>query len=210
VQSTLNSLQDRVLGVVATVGGWTLTGGGALAGVYLGHRTTEDLDLFLYGARSFAREPRAVEDALVADGLEVATVQRSPGFVRLEVDDGHDRIVVDLVAEPVPRVDEPLVLRPGLWVDSAYEILVNKLGALLSRSELRDLEDVRALVAIGVDLDRAIRDVSRKDGGFSPMTFAWVIGQLDLSRAAALGFDGTALTEFRDELLRWLAAELQV
>jgi hypothetical protein len=125
VQSTLNSLQDRVLGVVATVGGWTLTGGGALAGVHLGHRT-------LYGARSFDREPRAVEDALV---------------------------------------------------------------------------DARALVAIGVDLDRAIRDVSRKDGGFSPMTLAWVIGQLDLSRAKALGFDRVALAEFRDELLRRLAAE---
>src|SRR5690606_29774095 len=74
VQSTLNSLQDRVLRVVATVGGWTLTGGGALAGVHLGHRTTEDLD---------HREPRALEDALVADGLAVSTLQRSPGFVRL-------------------------------------------------------------------------------------------------------------------------------
>ena len=41
----------------------------------------------------------------IEDGLEVATVQRSPGFVRLAVGDGHDRIVVDLVAEPVPRVD---------------------------------------------------------------------------------------------------------
>lgn len=207
MQSTLNSLQDRVLGVVATVGGWTLTGGGALAGVHLGHRITEDLDLFLYGARSFDREPRAVEDALMADGLEVATLQRSPGFVRLAVGDGQDRTVVDLVAEPVPRVDEPLVLRPGLWVDSPYEILVNKLGALLSRSELRDLEDARALVAIGVDLDRAIQDISRKDGGFSPMTLAWLIGQLDLSRAKALGFDRTSLAEFRDELLRRLAAE---
>jgi Nucleotidyl transferase AbiEii toxin, Type IV TA system len=210
VQSTLNSLQDRVLRLVATVGGWTLTGGGALAGVHLGHRITEDLDLFLYGARAFDREPRAVEDALVADGLEVATLQRSPGFVRLAVDDAHvhARVVVDLVAEPVPRVDEPLELRPGLWVDSPYEILVNKLGALLSRSELRDLEDVRALVASGVDLDRALRDVSRKDGGFSPMTLAWVIEQLDLSRAAALGFDPQALAECRDGLLRRLAAEV--
>jgi len=207
MQSTLNSLQDRVLGVVATVGGWTLTGGGALAGVHLGHRTTEDLDLFLYGARSFDHEPRAVEDALVAHGLEVSTLQRSPGFVRLSVGDGRDRVVVDLVAEPVPRVDEPLVLKPGLWVDSPYEILVNKLGALLSRSELRDLEDARALVAIGVDLDRAILDVPRKDGGFSPMMFAWVIGQLDLSRAAALGFDRAVLADFRDELLRRLAED---
>lgn len=207
MKSTLNSLQERVLEIVATVGGWSLTGGGALAGVYLGHRTTEDLDLFLYGARAFDREPRAVQDALVAAGLEVTTLERSPSFVRLSASDGTLRVVVDLVAEPVPRVDKPQVLRPGLHVDSPYEILVNKLGALLSRSEPRDLEDVRVLTASGVDLDRALGDVSRKDGGFSPMTLAWVLQQFDLSRAAALGFDPDALGKCRDDLVERLTAD---
>jgi len=208
VQSTLSSLQQRVLGVVANVGGWTLTGGGALAGVYLGHRVTDDLDLFLYGTRSFDQEPRSVEDALVADGLSVSTLQRTPGFVRLRVDDSeHERLIIDLVAEPVPRVDQPAELKPGLWVDSAYEILVNKLGTLLSRSELRDLEDTRALVESGVDLERALQDVSRKDGGFSPMTLAWLLRRLDLSRAPRLGFDPVALDGFRAQLIARLIRE---
>lgn len=63
-------------------------------------------------------------------GLTVTALQRTPGFVRLAVDDEQERLIVDLVAEPVPRVDQPVEVRPGLWVDSAYEILVNKLGTL--------------------------------------------------------------------------------
>ena len=208
MQSTLNSLQDRVLGVVATVGGWTLTGGGALAGVYLGHRVTDGLGFFLYGPRSFDQEPRVFEDALIANGLAVTALQRTPGFVRLSVaEPNQERLVVDLVAEPVARVDRPTELKPGLWVDSAYEILVNKLGTLLSRSELRDLEDTRALVASGVDLERALGDVPRKDGGFSPMTLAWVLNGLDLSRAETLGFDSGALQAFREALITRLTRE---
>ena len=47
--SRLTPLQERVLGLLAAIRPrWTL-GGGALAGVHLGHRTTRDLDLFFHG-----------------------------------------------------------------------------------------------------------------------------------------------------------------
>ena len=62
-----------------------------------------------------------------------------------------------------------------ILIDSPHEILVNKLCALLSRSELRDLLDVKALVENGIDLDRALADAPRKDAGFSPLTLAWVL-----------------------------------
>jgi hypothetical protein len=39
------------------------------------------------------------------------------------------------------------------------------------------------------------------------MTLAWVLGQLDLSRARALGFDPEVLERVRQELLQRLAAE---
>ena len=92
-------------------------------------------------------------------------------------------------------------LQPGLRIDAAADILVNKLCALVSRSELRDLEDVRALVASGLDLDRALDQAPSKDGGFSPMTLAWLLPQLDLARAAELGLDPVRLESFRERLL---------
>lgn len=202
MRSRLTPLQRRILDVLAADGGaWTLTGGAALAGFHLGHRRTDDLDLFFHGLRAFDREPRQVEDALVAAGLAVAVLQRERGFVRLDVRDDVERVTVDLVAEPVSTVAPPLEVAPGLRVDAPHEILVNKLNALVSRSELRDLEDVRALVATGGDLERAIEDASVKDGGFSPMTLAWLLGSLPLERAPALGFDAGALGAFRDELV---------
>jgi hypothetical protein len=62
----------------------------------------------------------------------------------------------------------------AIRVDTAYEILVNELCALLGRSELRNLVEVRALLDQGFDLARALADAPKKDSGFSPVTLAWV------------------------------------
>lgn len=46
----LDPLQERVLRVLAAAcPGWRLTGGAALAGFHLAHRTTRDLDLLWGG-----------------------------------------------------------------------------------------------------------------------------------------------------------------
>jgi hypothetical protein len=93
-----------------------------------------------------------------------------------------------------------------LHVDTLHEILVNKLCALLSRSEIRDLQDVRALLAKGCDLSRALADAPRKDGGFSPLTLTWVLRGLpvrSLSETVNLSAEqATELQGFRDELIR--------
>ncbi len=92
--------------------------------------------------------------------------------------------------------------------DTPHEILVNKLGTLLSRSELRDLRDVRELLLNGGDLERALADAPRKDGGFSPLMVAWLLRGWrisDMARVDAL--DDRRMHEletFRDELVQRL------
>jgi hypothetical protein len=98
-----------------------------------------------------------------------------------------------------------------IWVDTPHQILVNKLCALLSRSELRDLEDVQALVGSGLDLQRALADAPSQDGGFSPLTFAWVLRQLPIA-AMATALGGTeasvpALERYRDDLVEQVLAQ---
>ncbi len=92
-----------------------------------------------------------------------------------------------------------------IWVDTPHQILVNKLCALLGRSELRDLEDVQALVGTGLDLGRALVDAPEQDGGFSPLTFAWVLRQLPIAAmATAMGRTEDsvrALERYRDDLV---------
>jgi hypothetical protein len=174
VHSRLSPLQSRVLEVLAGLG-WTLTGGGALAGYHLGHRTTRDLDLFWHGRTSLDHLPAEVVRRLTEAGLESAILETAPAFRRVRVSDGVEVVPLDLVSDPVPVVEPPIEMAAGILVDTRREILANKLTALLSRWAVRDLVDVRALVASGEDLDQGLRDAAAKDGGFSPPTLAWVL-----------------------------------
>ena len=157
---------------------WTLTGGAALVGFHTQHRTTRDLDLFWQGKRELSGCDRETEARLVALGWQVRVIQRSPAFCRLLVKDEFEDVVLDLVADPVPTVEEPLRLtldEVTILVDTRHEILVNKVCALLSRSEPRDLLDVRILLLSGGNLERALREAPMKDTGFSSLTLAWAL-----------------------------------
>src|SRR5262245_19375241 len=175
----LTALQWCILEILADIRPpWTLTGGGALVGFHLKHRTTNDLDLFWHGQSQLGALPQQVEDRLDSTGLEVKVVQRSGSFHQFRVGDGQEVCIVDLVAESIPPVEAPNMVRVqgiSISVDTPHEILVNKLCALLGRAEIRDLIDVRALLQSGADLKKAIQDAPRKDAGFSPLTLAWIL-----------------------------------
>jgi hypothetical protein len=210
----LSSLQWSILERLAGLEPqWTLTGGGALAGFHLKHRTTRDLDLFWHKLDQLGPLPDEVRSRLVSSGFEVATLQTGTTFSKLRVSDGTETCIVDLVADPVDPVEAPIQLWIGtasLAVDTPHEILVNKLGALLGRSELRDLEDVEALLASGGDLDKALADAPKKDGGFSPLTLAWVLKDFRpsaLARIAGIQPDhAEQLDRFKESLIQRILA----
>lgn len=210
----LDALQRRVLETLADIEPrWTLVGGAALAGFHLHHRTTRDLDLFWRGLEGLGRIGRECEHRLRTHGMEAAVLQEGATFVRLRVGDGVTTTILDLVADPSSAIDAPDRFRVGVAtidVSAVHDLLVDKLCALLSRSELRDLVDVRALLGIGVDLDRALDDAPRRDAGFSPLHLTWTLEGL---RVEALGraadwpeIDVTALGRFRDDLVTRLAS----
>jgi hypothetical protein len=127
------------------------------------------------------------------------------------VSDGRDAWIVDLVAEPFAAIEPPeqaIVEGSALSVDTRHEILAGKLATLLERSEVRDLADVKALLDAGGDLRAALRDAPKKDAGFSPLTLAWVLKDLDPRPAVkALGWNARQA----DELLsfrQWLIGQL--
>ena len=207
-QGKLTSGQVDVLCALAgTVPRWRLCGGGALAGFYTRHRATRDLDL-LWEAPDLTLVVDAVERHLAAAGFSLDVLQRAPAFRRYRVERGDEVLVLDLIAEPLAVVTAPIEQAIGnrqLLVDAPHEILVAKLTALLGRSELRDLEDVAALLEAGGDLARALADAPRKDAGFSPPTLAWVLDQFPVEALGrALGRpseDVERLARFREKLV---------
>ena len=209
----LSALQARVLHVLAGLRPrWTLTGGGALVGMYTKHRDTRDLDLFWHGAKELGDLPREVVGLLQSDGFVVESVQSAPAFHRYRVLKGEESVLVDLVADPGPTLDEPrefVIEGAAILVDTEREILVNKLCTLLARSELRDLVDVRTLLEAGGDLEGSLALAPQKDAGFSPLTLAWVLRGLPITslglgsgRPAA---EVSSLERFRDEFVRKIA-----
>ncbi|MDO8349285.1 MAG: nucleotidyl transferase AbiEii/AbiGii toxin family protein, partial [Planctomycetota bacterium] len=165
-----------------------------------------------HGLSAFTREPEDCIRLLEGAGFATHVIQRAAGFVRLRAELAGEAVVIDLVAEPVPCIeppDEVAAADTKIRIDSAYEILVNKLGTLLHRAELRDLVDLQALLDHGGDLGRALRDASRKDGGFSPVMVGYLLQGFPLERQAMVaGLDAAAtaaLDRFRVELISKIA-----
>jgi Nucleotidyl transferase AbiEii toxin, Type IV TA system len=98
----------------------------------------------------------------------------------LQLDFGGEAIVIDLVREYVAQSVSEKLLVDGIRIDPPQEILANKLCLLLSRSEIRDLVDVRALEMAGYRMEDAIKAATKKDRGMTPAQLGWVLSQIEL------------------------------
>jgi hypothetical protein len=208
---SLDRLQKRVLAILAGFKPPFILGGGGALAIYFDHRQTRDLDLFWEEIDVLAGLPALIQQRLREGGVPTSVVQESPAFVRLRASDDTSSINIDLVADPTERLERPVVVAIGngeIAAESARDIMVNKLCALLGRSELRDLFDIGVLISHGVSLDEAIDSAPRKDGGFSPLTLAWVLQNLDVrSLSVTSGFaarDVDQIEHIRDTLIKRL------
>lgn len=174
---------------------------------------TRDLDLFFRDQQELgslvSEATRALQDA----GFAVAQVQSSRMFAQLDVRMDAESTIVDLVSDPTPIAESGQPMSIGgatILVETPHQLLVNKLCALMSRSEVRDLVDVHVLVEAGADLPRALRDCPAQDAGFSPVTFAWGAQNLPLRRiATAQGWPESeieTLERFRERLVEVVIA----
>jgi hypothetical protein len=166
--------------------GFFLTGGAALAGFHLGHRETNDLDLFTADDEAFARGEHALRAAARAVGADVVARQGVGGFRRFVASRGADVVVVDLVRDTVPALHPEKEEQGVVRLDSAAEILVNKLTTLVSRSEPRDLVDVYALERAGLDAIAALPLALQKDGSCTPATLAWILSEVSIPDGASV------------------------
>ena len=121
-----------------------------------------------------------VRDVARTLGAAIEPIQTAPDFRRLLVKRGDEAIVVDLIREYVFQLEREKREINGIRIDSPQEILANKLCALLSRSEIRDLVDVRELEKAGFDLQNALAAAQKKDTGLTPAQLAWVLDQIKL------------------------------
>lgn len=186
-RGSLSQFQIRVLDAFfARERGFYLTGGAALAGFHLGHRSTSDLDFFTSDAAAFERGRFVLADTASALGARLDVTQDAPGFHRALISTADDGVVVDLVRERVHQIHPTKPEHDGIPVDPPDEILANKLTAVVGRAEERDLIDVLFLERAGYRVESALDAALAKDGGCTPATLAWILSQIRIPDGAAL------------------------
>jgi hypothetical protein len=202
--SKLTALQKDVLDAFfQRERGFFLTGGAALAGFHLGHRTTDDLDLFARDAPAFERGRFVLAEVAAALGGELQVRQDAPGFKRVVLTRGDEGLVIDLVKDTGPQLHLDKLERDHIVVDPADEILANKLTALVGRAEERDLIDVMFLERAGYPIEAALPAALAKDGGCTPATLAWLLSEITIPDGAVLpaGVSPAELRAYVTELI---------
>ncbi len=172
----LYPLQDQVLRTLVGVDtGLYLSGGTAVSRGYLHHRFSDDLDLFANDSSQFNLwVDRATSVWAANPSWRIRFVVRDPRFVRLWIDAEDDvSLKIEMINDVPSRVGEvridPILGR----LDSAENILANKITALLDRNEPKDFADIWGLCCrLGLSIVEAIEGASGKAAGVFPLDVA--------------------------------------
>jgi predicted nucleotidyltransferase component of viral defense system len=167
---TLYPLQDKVLKIVDLLKTpFYLTGGTALSRCYLNHRYSDDLDFFVNNETNFL----SLVDTILRElqqNFAVETVMRSETYVAIKIE---TILKVDFVNDVAFRYGDPKPHPLFSRIDNLENILSNKLSALISRDEAKDVVDIVAISKkIVVDWRKIFLDVNSKAVGISPVDVA--------------------------------------
>lgn len=200
--------QDLLAGFFARERRFFLTGGGALAGFYFGHRETEDLDLFSAPGPDLQEVAQTLTQTVQDLGASLETRSRYRDFHRYLVRRHDEECIVDLVIDRAPMVESEKAVFGEMRVDTLREIAANKVCTLIGRSEIKDLVDLHLLVGSGIDLEQAFTDAFKKEASAEPEILAWILDELRIAPESVLpgSTDPVALDAFRRDFAKQLRA----
>ncbi|MFQ5398366.1 MAG: nucleotidyl transferase AbiEii/AbiGii toxin family protein [Anaerolineae bacterium] len=177
-QRQLYPFQDAVLAVINRLETeFYLTGGTAVSRAYCQHRFSDDLDLFVNDHSSFSLWGERIIAALThRPDWHCVVNQKDDRFMRLTLEKNRVLLKIDLVNDVPAHVGE-IEYHPILGrVDSPENILANKLSAILSRGESKDLADIWALTHyLQLSITAAITNAQSKAAGIFPVALARIL-----------------------------------
>jgi len=179
-----------------------LAGGAALAGAYLGHRLSNDLDLFVHDRSSHRLLVNVLSD-VAAEVTSRVELRRDAGtHVRGELMLPDRTMELDVVFEPVTDIDPSARQVEGLIIESLADLRASKLTCLLSRSEPRDLVDVMFLERAGYRPEEDFELALRKDAGMDPGVLAWLLNDFPVQPMPQMlvPLEAEELLAYRNEL----------
>ncbi len=171
----LYPLQDWVLALIHQLDtGLYLSGGTAASRGYLNHRFSDDIDLFADDDKNFILWAERVIHAISsAKNGELIVGLREERFFRLTFTHEGVALKIEMINDVPSRVGiiqvHPILGR----LDSAENIVANKITALLDRGEPKDLADIWGFCHLrGLSLEEAISGAQGKAAGVFPADLA--------------------------------------
>lgn len=119
-----------------------LTGGTALSRFYLNHRYSDDLDFFANNIKDFKSEIVKIRKSIsnhFKSGIQESLF--SDDFCRFFITDGTVNLKIEFVNDLNSRPGEPIKTKFG-FIDTAENILANKITAIMGRDEPKDVYDI--------------------------------------------------------------------
>jgi hypothetical protein len=181
--NVLYPLQDEVLGVLRGLEtGFYLTGGTAASRGYLHHRFSDDLDLFTSDAPQFSLWAERLIQGLSRHEWSVEVLLREERFVRLSLVRETVQLKIEMVNDVPAHVGE-IRMDPVLGrLDSAVNILANKVTALIDREEPKDFADIWGFCCrLGLSLTAALEGAQSKAAGIFPADLARLLCTAEIS-----------------------------
>lgn len=155
-----------------------LAGGTALAEFYLHHRISEDIDLFTRDEVNPKKISDFINGIQQKAGIRHWAVKNISGLYSymLEYADG-DNLKIDFNEYDFPAIEKG-TLFGKLCIDSVYDIAINKLYTITSRSKARDFVDLYSLIQLGDFNLEQIRTRIPDKFGVTPTDLSFIRGYL--------------------------------
>ena len=172
----LYPFQDRVIQVINHADtGFYLTGGTAASRGYLQHRFSDDLDYFVNDDNHFGLWVERVIQALNKEWT-CDVLMKEERFARLNLVRKDVSLKIEMINDVPARVGEVQNHSVLGRLDSAENILANKVTALLDREEPKDLADIWGFCCQkNLSLRAAITDAQSKAAGVFPADLGRVL-----------------------------------
>jgi predicted nucleotidyltransferase component of viral defense system len=135
----LYKLQDKALeAMFRNEVSFYLTGGTCLHRFHFQKRYSDDLDFFSNENELFREDARIFLDTIASEKMLFERTVDSRDFLRVVID---NELKIDLVNDRVNRYGRPKKTNLGFKIDTIENIFSNKICAILSRDEPKDVFD---------------------------------------------------------------------
>lgn len=201
----LYKLQDKVLRIVNELeNDFYLTGGTALHRFHYDFRYSEDLDFFMIRSRSYREDIAEILEKMEEEGLSPKVEVEARDFHRIYV----DGLQIDFVNDSVYRYGKSVYM-DDIRVDNLTNIFTNKIGAIFSRDENKDMFDFWSIVKKETfDWGKILEIVNKKEN-FNKSDFIFRLQSYPLEEIHQVDLTGNCFLEVSEEDVEKVCEDIQ-